>query len=137
MIMCPNYDDPSDEITLVGDQSQIKVQSHNFEINRCSDNAGRRLKGLPDCIVDDAVYNAFISDLQVDVWAVYDEIDYSKYNEKPVRRTQKLFTRVLLDHNKITQNFLYMRENEVELSDSFFYLGVGNEEENYTYYDVQ
>ena len=58
----------------------MKLQNLEFKINYCQNSLKRKQKGLKDCIEPtDERFTNFIRDLQVDFWAIYDDIDYSKY----------------------------------------------------------
>lgn len=68
-LICPDLD--KNEINIKGDPSTDMSSYLKFQISLCQTDC-------PDDLAD------YISDLQVDVWASYEKIDYSKKHGKPV-----------------------------------------------------
>ena len=90
-----------------------------FRIDRC----GTTIKDQ-DC-ADDKAIDDFIYGLQVDSWAIFSKVDFSKYGQTPVYRVMEVFARTLMErnHNKIQFN-MQLAKHTYYTEDSIFDIGI-------------
>ena len=97
-IICP---DKEEFIELRGDSSSMYLSAMTFKISKC---LPEDREGKTPCKTDPEI-NEFLKDMQVDMWSLNENIDWSMYHAKPVFRVEDHHLAILLRDREITQFF--------------------------------
>jgi len=62
----------------------------------------------------------YIRDIQADIWLLKEDIDFLKYETKPINKVMELQKTILLHDRDITNNLLIaLRRHEIETEDNY------------------
>ena len=109
-LLCP--DEKEDEpLVLKGEPANMRYKNIEFRVDRCDDS--KRTKDQQACASEQEI-NDFIYDLEIDSWIIYEMVDYSIFNKKPVYKVMEVFARTLLNKDVSQEVQMYLRQHEIE-----------------------
>lgn len=116
-IICPDFSSGG-KIMLYGDPSMMKSQSYEIRIGECR---GKSRNGK-NCKGGNEIKN-YVKDVQVDVWATFESMDFNEYEKMPTFLLQDIYTSSILTYNIQPQNLIYLRKHAVETEDTWMKFG--------------
>lgn len=103
---------------LFGDPSMMKSQAYEIRFSECrgTSRTGKPCKSKPEI-------QKYIKDVQVDIWATFESMDFNQYEKMPTFVLQDIYTSSLLTYDIQPQNLIYLRKHTVETEDTWMKFG--------------